>query len=127
TGKVIRRYTAGKASNELKSNFTLCLLQTNNKEIFIGTNNGFFKYHPRSDDFEQPTTLPEHLFVTSIFQDHTGSLWVAAHTDGLYLYNPLNGQASRWLNDPDNKNSITNNNINAVCEDSRQNVWISTE
>jgi signal transduction histidine kinase/ligand-binding sensor domain-containing protein len=127
TGKVIKRYTAGPAKNELKSNFTLCLLQSSAGEIFAGTNNGFFKYNKPTDDFEQPATLPEHLFVTSIYEDHTHALWIATHSNGLFLFDPMTRQVKQFMNEPDNKNSITNNNINAVYEDSYKNVWLSTE
>jgi len=127
TGKVIKRYTAGPAKNELKSNFTLCLFQSSAGDIFIGTNNGFFKYNKITDDFEQPATLPAHLFITSIYEDHTHSLWIATHSNGLFLFNPVTRQLTQFMNDPNNKNSITNNNINAVYEDSGTNVWLSTE
>ncbi|MEO5594172.1 MAG: two-component regulator propeller domain-containing protein [Chitinophagaceae bacterium] len=127
TGKVRKRYTAGPGKNELKSNFTLCLLQTHTGDIFIGSNNGFHKYNKKTDDFEQPSALPVHLFITSMIEDHTHTLWIATHSNGIYAYNPVTKQARQIINEPDNKNSLTNNDVNAVYEDSNHIIWISTE
>ncbi len=127
TGKVRKRYTAGPASNELKSNFTLCLLQTRAGDIFIGTNNGLHRYHPATDDFEQPAALPPHLFVSSMIEDHTHTLWMASHGNGVFAYDPATKAMQQFRNDPDNKNSLTNNDANAIFEDSNNNIWISTE
>ena len=127
TGRVKKRYIAGPAPNELKSNFTLCLLQTKAGDIFIGTNNGFHRYNATTDDFEQPPALPVHLFVSSMIEDHTHTLWMATHGNGVFAYDPVSKTGQQFSNDPNNKNSLTNNDVNAIFEDSNNNIWISTE
>ncbi|MEO5681638.1 MAG: two-component regulator propeller domain-containing protein [Chitinophagaceae bacterium] len=127
SGKVKKRYIAGPAKNELKSNFTLCLIQTRGGDIYIGTNNGFHKYKKNTDDFEQPEELPVHLFVGSMIEDHSNTLWIATHGNGIYAYNPVTRQTQQFRNNPDDKNSITNNDVNAIYEDSNHTIWLSTE
>jgi len=127
TGKVRKRYTAGPGKYDIKSNFTLCLLQDQSGKIFIGSNNGLYTYNKKADNFEQPAEIPAHIFVSSIIEDHTHILWIATRGNGAFWYNPVTKQAGQIKNEPDNKNSLTNNDINAIYEDSRNNIWLSSE
>ncbi|MFT3935892.1 MAG: two-component regulator propeller domain-containing protein [Chitinophagaceae bacterium] len=127
TGKVKKHYTAGPGKNELKSNFTLCLIQTQAGDIYLGTSNGAYKYNPVSDNFERVPGIPEHLFVASLWEDHNHVLWIGTHSNGGFWLNLQTNEWGHFQNEPDNKNSLTNNDINAVFEDSRYNIWFSTE
>jgi signal transduction histidine kinase/ligand-binding sensor domain-containing protein len=127
SGKVKKRYVAGPAKNELKSNFALSMLQTNAGEIFIGSSNGFYKYNKQTDDFEQPAAIPANIFVTSVLEDSKHTLWIATRGKGIFSYRVDTRQAQQLKNDPNDKNSLTNDDINAIYEDSGNNIWISTE
>ena len=127
TGKVKKHYQAGPGKNELKSNFTLCLLKTRAGNIFLGNSNGFYAYNLNSDDFTQPAAIPEHLFVASLIEDHAHVIWLGTHGNGVYWFNPATNTSGHIDNQPDDKNSITNNDINAVFEDSNNNIWMATE
>ena len=127
TGKVKKHYSAGQGRNEMKSNFTLCLFQTHTGDIYLGTSNGFYRFNSKADNFEQPSEIPSHLFVTSLIEDHNHVLWIATHGNGCFWYNPATHESGQFKNEPDNKNSLTNNDINAVFEDSNNNIWFSTE
>ncbi len=127
TGKVKKRFAAGPGKNDMKSNFTLCMLKTHTGDIYVGSGNGVYKFNQAGGNFEQPAGIPTHLFVTSIIEDHNHVLWVTTHGNGGFWYNPATQQTGQLRNIPNNKNSITNNDINAVYEDSNYNLWFSTE
>ncbi|MCG3120025.1 MAG: Adaptive-response sensory-kinase SasA [bacterium] len=75
-----------------------------------------------------------HNQVTSIRRDHTGMLWIGT-TNGLNRFDPaafrLNSQETaaefaRFLNDPQNPNSLSSNNIQLIYEDSEHTLWVGT-
>jgi len=127
TGKIKKHYAAGPGNKELKSNFIVCLLQTKNGEIYAGTSNSLFKFDSRADGFDSAASLPPHTFVSCLLEDDNKTIWIGTHDRGLYFYNPVTKKQGHFENDPANKNSLTNNTINAIYEDGKQNLWIATE
>jgi len=126
-GNVKKHFKAGPGKNDLKSNFALCLLQSHTGDIFVGTSNGMYRFNPKENNFEQPLEIPAHIFVASLIEDHNHVIWAGTHGNGAFWYNPLTHASGQFQNDPDNKNSLSNNDINAVFEDSHHNIWFSLE
>lgn len=129
TGKVKKHYVMGPGKNDLKSNFTLCFLRHSSGEIFVGTTYGFYHYNSKADNFDRPGAIPPNAFITSLIEDHDKIIWVGTGGggSGLFWLNPQTGESGHFMNDPGNKNSLTNNTINAVFEDSHHHIWIATE
>lgn len=127
TGRIKKHYAAGPGNKELKSNFIVCLLQSKDGEIYAGTSNSLFKYNSRADGFDSAARLPSHTFVSCLLEDYNKTIWIGTHDRGLYFYNPLTKTQGYFENDPSNRNSLTNNTINAIYEDGKQNLWIATE
>jgi len=61
--------------------------------------------------------------VLSILQDHKGFMWFGTR-DGLNKYDGYT--FTLYRNDPANQNSISNNFINDMLEDSAGNIWLAT-
>jgi ligand-binding sensor domain-containing protein/serine phosphatase RsbU (regulator of sigma subunit) len=62
-----------------------------------------------------------------IIQDRRiGQIWLSTK-DGLQIFSPSKKEFIRYIHDPSNSNSISNNRIRAIYEDSRDNLWIGTE
>ncbi|MBK8943994.1 MAG: hypothetical protein IPM32_01875 [Ignavibacteriae bacterium] len=72
--------------------------------------------------------------ITSILEDKFGNLWVGSWSSGLYKikFSP-NSQNTRmenvqvYRNNPNNKNSISNDIIQSIFQDSKKRLWIGTE
>jgi len=126
TGKIIKRYKAGPLASELKSNFPLCFLKATSGEIYTGTSNGFFHYKKTSDDFERSAEIADAIFIASIIEDYRHNIWVGTRY-GVVWFNPVTHERGHFINEPDNKNSLPNNNVNALFEDSKHNIWVCTE
>lgn len=128
TGKVVRNYSAGNQPGALKSNFIYAVYQTRSGEILVGTSEGLYRYNPRTDNF---TALPEALnfypYTTVVMEDDDGTIWGGTFKEGVYFFNPKTKENGFLKYDPDNKNSISNNAVNSIFQDSNKNLWFATE
>jgi ligand-binding sensor domain-containing protein/AraC-like DNA-binding protein len=62
--------------------------------------------------------------VNCIFQDKTGFIWIGKET-GLFRYD--GNKLKSFRNDPKDSFSISSNNILAISEDNKGNLWIGTK
>lgn len=125
SGKVVRHYGAGSGTSDLRSNFIFSLLQTRNGEILVGTTAGVFRYRKQSDDFAPVPPLSGYTY--DILEDKNGVWWSATIAEGVKFFNPQTGQSGAFAYDSKNKESIGNNMVNSLAEDSKNNLWIATE
>jgi signal transduction histidine kinase/ligand-binding sensor domain-containing protein len=127
TGKVKKRYKVGSGAYDLKNNFIVTLLQTASGHIFVGSANGLYLYRNAQDGFTRVKGIPEHLFVSTLFEDHNNIVWIGTHNGGLFSLEPATGRVLQFANKPQDRNSLSNNKVNAIGEDSYHNLWIATE
>jgi PAS domain S-box-containing protein len=77
--------------------------------------------------------------VTTVFEDRSGVLWVGTGSNyklevgGLNAFNRTTGHASeggaftRYLHDPQDRHSLSNNNVRAIHQDQAGTLWIGTD
>jgi signal transduction histidine kinase/DNA-binding response OmpR family regulator/ligand-binding sensor domain-containing protein len=66
--------------------------------------------------------------VYDIFHDRDKRrIWVCTYTGGLSFFDQNAPLVSQIVHQVNNPNSLTNNNVNRVLEDSRRNLWFATE
>lgn len=121
-GKVVKHYNIGDGSG-LESNFVFTLYQTRSGEIFVITTSGIQKYLPEKDHFVNVEYFPASTFYTSFLEDKTGTLWAGTYSQGLYYYNPTTKQKGYY----NKKKGISHKRINGIFQDSKENLWITTE
>ncbi|HVU83848.1 MAG TPA: two-component regulator propeller domain-containing protein, partial [Puia sp.] len=125
TEKVIRHYEKGEKPHSLSSNFIVTLYKTSEGDILVGTWTGLYKYDKRNDNF---VLMPYfNRQAQAIHEDETGTLWVCSYGNGVYFYNAKTGLKGSFKYDPKNTNSLSNNYVNNLFEDSRKNIWFCTE
>jgi ligand-binding sensor domain-containing protein len=91
---------------------------------------GTFKhYRNKAGD---STSLSNNI-VRAIYEDSKGELWVGTGytfdtTDegGLNRFNPASGTFTRYMHDPANPGTLSDNKARAILEDSYGNFWIGT-
>lgn len=127
TGKIKKHFIAGPGNNDLKSNFIVSLLHTKTGDIYAGTSNCLFKFNRKINGFESAANLPPYTFVSCLMEDAGGNIWIGTHDKGVYYYSPVTKQQAHFVNEPFNPNCLPNNTINAMYEDSKQNLWFATE
>lgn len=125
TEKIVRHYSAGPGNHGLKSNFIVTLFQAKNGEILVGTWHGLYKYNKRTDDFSLLTD--ESLHIQTLLQDDENILWMCTQGDGVYYYDSSIAGYHNLRFDPANQNSLIDNHVNGIFQDSRKNLWFATE
>ena len=63
--------------------------------------------------------------VTAMYLDRSNNLWIGAN--GLNRRDPKTGRFTVYRHDPENGNSPSNNYVSGIAEDSRGNLWFTTE
>ena len=108
-------------------------------QIWIGSNGGLSLFDPAKGTFTHfahdpanPKSLSYNK-VRALYEDHEGTLWVGTgfpwdrnDLGGLNRFDRNAGTFTRYLHDPKDKNSLINNKVRAIFEDSRGILWIGT-
>ncbi len=125
TGNVVRHYNAGPGEHSLKSNFIVTIYQTRKQELLIGTWDGLYRYNRETDDFTLIPGLGTH--IQALLEDDQGILWCCTQGAGVYYLNPATGKYGHFMYAPNDRNSLLENHVNGVYQDSRKNLWFATE
>lgn len=62
------------------------------------------------------------LFLNAIFEDSKQNLWIATEGKGLFCYSPETGQLKNFRE----AEGLLNNDVAAICEDVRGNIFVGT-
>lgn len=116
----------------LSNNNIYALTQTRDKRIWVGTyNGGLDLYDERSNSFSafnydpnDPKSISSDR-VYALLEDRANNLWVGTFDAGLNLMDRKTGTFTRFQHD-EKRNSISNNSIPDLFEDSKGRIWIST-
>ena len=65
--------------------------------------------------------------VYDIFCDSDKRVWVCTYTGGLSYFERSSSLVNQIIHQVNNSNSLGNNNVNKVIEDSRGNLWFATD
>lgn len=125
TEKIVRHYEANTGPGSLKGNFIVTLYKTKSNEILIGTWNGLMKYNKQTDTFIADSFFT--MQIQSIHEDNEGTVWVASYGSGVYYQNKRTGEHGNFPFMATNQNSLSNNYVNSLYQDSNGNLWFCTE
>jgi len=128
--------------NSLSHDYVNSIYEDREGVLWIGTRSGlnrlvpsdsegshliFMRYKHSPND---PNSL-SHDYVSSIYEDRSGVLWIGTR-GGLNKLVPSAGEGSppifiRYQHDPNDPNSLSNNEIMTIYEDRSGILWIGTE
>ena len=96
----------------------------------LDQNTGKFKHYVYS---ETDSTSLSHNVVRAIYEDKAGELWVGTglfnavvNVGGLNHFHRDSETFTRYLNDPDNPNTLIDNRVRSIFEDSQGTFWVGT-
>lgn len=115
------------ASSDLQSNFLFYLYQTKNGEILVASTRGLYRFDFGSKSFHLINKVPKYMFYTTILEDNKGNIWLGTWRDGLFCYHPSNAYFKHYTHSKNDPNSLPNNRINSLFEDSKKQIWVATE
>ena len=107
--------------------------------VWVGTNKGLDQLDPTTGKFthynhdQKDSTSMSHDVVRAIYEDRQGTLWVGTgmpwttdNKGGLNRFDRKTNTFTRYQNDPKNPNSLLDNKVRAMFEDSEGNFWVGT-
>ncbi|HQW93870.1 MAG TPA: two-component regulator propeller domain-containing protein, partial [Ferruginibacter sp.] len=123
-----------------------CITTDSQGDVWIGTIRGLDRYEKKTGKFIH-YNIDERLknalqndssafAVNAVYQDKNGMLWIgwgdpfSGKKDGLGGLASINkntGKITRYQHNPADHNSISDNNVTVIYEDSRKNLWIGTK
>jgi len=115
------------------------LLMDREGQLWVGTYGGLDRLDPASGTFVHyphvagnPASL-SHDRVRALYEDRQGILWVGTglawdsdDEGGLNRFDQSTGTFVRYLHDAKDPNTLIDNKVRAIFEDSRGNLWIGT-
>ena len=132
-------------SNSLSNDTVNAVLQDREGNLWIGTSNGLNLLNIRTGKFSHyfhqhsnPKSISGNI-VAVLYEDHKSNLWVGCsgynysitpdkpEEGGLNLFHKATGTFKRYLHDPLNPKTITNNKISCIYEDSEGTLWVGTQ
>ena len=126
--------------SSLSNNTVNILLIDHLQNLWIGTGGGVNLFNPETDSFDRFThdstdnTSLSHNIVRSLYEDGSGTLWVGTgyefnkeNVGGLNRFNRETKSFTRYLHDPNDPNSLIDNRVRAIFEDSKGIFWVGTQ
>ncbi len=121
--------------NSVSADVILDILETD-RGLWLGTyaggitlfdyeNNEFTRF--RNDPNDSTSLSSDFVFV--ICEKSDGTIWFGTNLGGISVYNPQTNEFSRYIADPDqpyDPETISNNDIRAIYEDSNGDMWIGS-
>ena len=115
-------------------NANMVMIDRNNNLLF-GSNNGLFLVN---DIFNKDVLVPMHFVegweenslsknvVTSLYEDHSGILWIGTNGGGINKLNPKR-KSFKHFKKSRIEGSLSYNKIRSIYQDRKDNIWFGTE
>lgn len=78
-------------------------------------------------NFKQPQHALTNNYVNKLLEDKAGNIWIGTNGGGLNYYNYNQDAFESFINEPDNRKSLSGNMVTALFLDSEDNLWVGTE
>ncbi|MEM7370243.1 MAG: two-component regulator propeller domain-containing protein [Bacteroidota bacterium] len=128
--RTFKVYEQGEEAGSLQHYRVSCLLEDQEKRLWVGTYGGLHLYQEETDSFlhypkkqGDVSSLSSDIIIC-MYEDRRKRLWVGT-PNGLNLAIPLGGDslAFRCFQEQD---GLPNNYIHGILEDDKGNLWVST-
>ncbi len=130
-------------TNSLGNDSIFSMMVDRKGNLWIGTYRGLDRYDEASGKFIHydlgngyKEKNKKDVFIFSMYEDTKGAIWlgwgnpfVGEKTDpgGLSRFDKATGKFTHYHYNPADPNSLENNNVTAIFEDSRGNFWVGTK
>jgi signal transduction histidine kinase/ligand-binding sensor domain-containing protein len=100
--------------------------------IWIGASDGLLRLDPSTGEKHRYTRRPDDPrslgpgYVTAVFVDSSGTLWVGTGEGGLQRVDETGAVVQRFVHDPNNPASLSDDFVTTLIEDRQGRLWIGT-
>jgi len=115
------------SGDKLDDQRVISIFEDREGTVWVGTNlGGLNRFDRKTGKFKSYLTdgKMRAFSVVSICQSRDGMLWIGTYLNGAFEFNPKTGHFIKNFNED---NGLLFNSTNAINEDSRGNIWISSE
>lgn len=106
------------------------ILQDSTGFLWFATLDGLNRYDGYDFKIFKPsstdTTTISSNRILCLYLDSQGKIWIGTLGGGLNVYNPITETFTRYMYDPNNRNSLSNNDVYSIVEDDDGLLWIAT-
>ena len=120
--------------NSLLDDFIIDIFELPNKKLYISTRTGYCFYDPEKEQFNSDISpllrsldLPVYPAPSKIIRNDHGDFWFVCPDSGLYRYNVINRQTTRYYHHDKAKLSLYSNFVSDIVEDTKDNIWLVYE
>jgi signal transduction histidine kinase/ligand-binding sensor domain-containing protein/DNA-binding response OmpR family regulator len=85
---------------------------------------GVMKFDPASGTF-LTLPIPNFRFPFHVMNDRDGKIWISSEENGVCVYNPATGMTDRFVHDPSNPHSLSNDRARKTYQDPLGRVWVA--
>jgi len=113
------------------NNSVNCIMQAADECLWTGTDFGVAIFNPIDESFSYFSKTTKEgtkiqSIVYSIIKDRDDNVWIGTFSQGVFLYNQKKDELVQFLHNPNQKFSLSSNNIGRLFEDSRGVIWVLT-
>ena len=128
--------------SSLSNNIVTVILEDKNGQLWVGTHGGLNLLNKKTGKFTRfqnklnDSTSLSNNQVRALYQDKKGTIWVGCGSPynnetpqgagGLNRMDTKTGKFVRYLHNPGNPNTLIDNKVRAIYEDSHGNFWVGT-
>jgi signal transduction histidine kinase/ligand-binding sensor domain-containing protein len=129
--------------NTINNDYINIVMVDEENVLWVGTGMGLDRYDAQKDEFTHYKNIPgdslslSNSEVVAVYEDNDGTLWIGTgsvygmdqnnfEAGGLNRMDKKTGNFKRFTHDPKNPNSLINNKVSAIFEDSKGVLWIGT-
>ncbi len=115
----------------LSDGAVMAFMEDREGNLWIGTSGGGADhFERRSGTFSRfrpgaGNTAPAND-IWAIHEDRSGNIWMGTWGEGLYMYNGRQDSLTRYMHDPVNPGSLSNNTVWSMYEDTEGILWFGT-
>ncbi|MCB2220425.1 MAG: PAS domain S-box protein [Bacteroidetes bacterium] len=115
----------------LSSSVVTCIMKDSRGFMWFGTQQGLNRYDGYNfKKYFYNDTLsysPSGNFILSMAEDSEGNLWIGTEGNGLNRYNRKTDNFTRFVNNPDNDASLSDNTVRALLFDQNGSLLVGTD
>lgn len=124
--KEIKTYVNSKDSTSISQNSAFSVLRDKSGILWVGTLSGLNIYNDEKDNFTRIDRF-KGVSIQDIFEDSEGRIWVSTFSNGLFMFDRKKNLWRSFVNNPLDPTSLPYNKTTSVYQDSKDNIWITTQ
>jgi ligand-binding sensor domain-containing protein/signal transduction histidine kinase len=113
--------------NQLGDKPIASIFLDNQGNVWVGGEKQLAIWHDKIQQWEfLYDSFKQSDFIGAIAQTSRDDFWLGSNGQGLYHLHLPSKKINQYLNEPNNPNSLTDNNIYRIYYDQKNNLWIGT-